>query len=173
MARLSRREKEKNDPAAPLEGRRFVADEPGPAYEPLIAHYCAFCKSPFSESVELLHDGDCLECSSPLFAPPESLRGLGRRVVGRIERDDPIELCVNWPEPAVPGRLVDLSPTGLRCITPWPLDVGERVKVDSRRFLAVGEVAHRERAAGETLAGLVFLTVRFQDARGAFVSIKA
>jgi hypothetical protein len=172
VARLSQ-PKQDEDLATAADGRRFAAKEPGPAYEPLIRYYCAFCKTPFSETVELLHDGDCLECSSPLFAPPESLRELGRRVVSRIERDDPIELCVNWPEPAVPGRLVDLSPTGLRCITPWPLDVGECVKVDSRRFLAVGEVAHRERTADETLAGLRFLTVRFQETRGAFVSIKA
>ena len=67
----------------------------------------------------------------------------------------------------------DLSPTGLSCVTSWPLDVGECVKVDSRDFLAVGEVAHRERIAEETRAGLRFLAVRFRAARGAFVSIEA
>jgi curved DNA-binding protein CbpA len=171
VARLSGQDEAK--PAGATKARRATAPRPAAAYQPLIAHYCAFCKTPFSESVERQHDGDCLECSSPLFSPPESLSGLGRRVVSRIERDDPVELCMNWPEPAVPGRLVDLSPTGLRCITPWPLDIGECVKVDSARFLAVGEVAHRERIAEGTLAGLRFLTVRFREARGAFVSIKA
>ncbi len=60
-------------------------------------------------------------------------------------------------------------------VPPLPLksESAERVKVDSRHFLAVGEVAHRERIAEETRAGLRFLAVRFRAARGAFVWIEA
>jgi hypothetical protein len=155
---------------APASDRRDVL----PPYEARITCYCQFCKTPFSESdATPHHERDCVECASPLFPPPESLLALGRREVSRRERDDPIDLYVHWPAEAVAGRLIDLSPTGLRFSAGWPLDVGERVKVDSHRFRAVGEIVHREPFGEGTNAGLRFLAVRFEDARGAFVSIQA
>ena len=72
----------------------------------------------------------------------------------------------------ISGRLTDLSPTGMRCETAARLDPDDVVKVASPGFDAVGSVAHCQREGGTTLAGLRFLTVRFQLATGNFQSIK-
>ena len=141
-------------------------------WEPLILSYCAFCKTPHARPEDDA-EARCGECASPLFPPPASLRGLARRAVARVLRDDPIQLFTNWPMNGIPGRLTDLSPTGLRCETRAHLDEDDVVKVSSPAFDAVGSVAHAQREAETTSAGLRFLTVRFQQATGNFQSIKA
>ncbi len=143
-------------------------------YRPLITRYCPFCRTPYARrQLESGGAPDCLECRSPLRSPDEALLVLGRRVVSRMRRNDPVRVSVHWPERPRAGRLLDLSPTGLCCTTSWPLDLGDRVKAEGERFTAVGEVAHRGRRGGELVAGLLFLTARFHDAQGAFLSVKA
>lgn len=150
-------------------------------YEPLISDYCKFCMTPHAyaeQPGELPREFDsavrCRECDSPLFSPPTALMALGRREVARLGRDEAAILHVDWPGPRVSARALEISPTGLRCRTDWPIEKGERVRVDLSVLCAVGEVTHHRRwnaGAGEvTEAGLRFLTVAFERPKGGFFS---
>lgn len=151
------------------------AAAPRAAYDPLITRYCAFCKAPHGRApTNLDEEADCLECRSPLFPPPAALRELGRRVVSRIERDAEVALEVGWPPARVVARVVDMSPTGMRCTVAWPLDLGDLVRVDGAGVCAVAEVAHRvERPRRMIEAGMRFVTARFERERGGFLSVEA
>ncbi|MEZ4217257.1 MAG: DnaJ domain-containing protein [Myxococcota bacterium] len=147
---------------------------PRTSYDPLITRFCAFCKAPHGRTQgELESEADCVECRSPLFPPPAALLELGRRVVSRIERDAEVALEIGWPPARIAARVVDVSPTGMRCTARWPLDVGDLVKIEGAGLRAVAEVAHRaSRARAVVDAGLRFVTARFARERGGFLSIE-
>jgi len=143
-----------------------------PAYQPLIKAYCAFCKRPHSSVEEHSPDARCVECRSPLFPPPRALLELARRTLERVSRADPVTLFFDWPSQGIPGRVTDLSPTGMRCETNAPLDQNDVVKITSDHFDAVGSVAYTRHIESLTEAGMRFLTVRFPRAVGTFRSLK-
>jgi hypothetical protein len=66
--------------------------------------------------------------------------------------------------------MLDLSPTGLRLLTPKVCDVGDIIKIDAQRLQAVGVVVHAHRDRAGTTAGIKFHTVAFQTTRGSFLS---
>ena len=143
-----------------------------PTFEPQITSFCAFCKTPSGVS-ECEAESACRECQSPLFAPPESLRARARRNVARTERNGILELYRYWPSPAQRAKLVDLSPTGMRFSCAATFDEGEVIKIDSRNFRAVGEVAHRRSGWFSHHTGIRFVSVIFRASRGGFVSMRA
>ena len=120
-----------------------------------------------------MEGGECHECESPLFAPPKALLEQARRAVARVERAGLVTLYRYWPDRGTRGRLVDLSPTGMRFESVAKFEAEELVKVDGAGFRAVGAVAHRRSGFLANTAGLRFLTVSFETQRGGFVSTRA
>jgi curved DNA-binding protein CbpA len=140
-------------------------------YVPLITRFCVFCKTPHAR-VETSDHELCGECRSPLFAPPEELRAMARRAVARVKRSGRLLLYRYWPGRALRATLVDLSPTGMRFESAVPFEEGEVIKIDARKFCAVGAVAHRRVGWMAHDTGIRFLTVSFQETLGGFVSAK-
>ncbi len=141
-------------------------------YKPTIRSFCAFCKRPHMQVEESEPGASCVECDSPLFPPPRALADLARRTLTRLARPDHVKLFFEWPSSGVPGKVVDLSPMGMRCETTARLDPNDVVKISSDRFNAVGSVSHSKRLDSLTNAGMRFLAVRFPLSVGNFRSLK-
>jgi curved DNA-binding protein CbpA len=142
-------------------------------YEPLITQYCLFCKTPHYSSPSVLEEAGCRECGSPLFAPPADFLDQARRALGRSPSNEDLGFYTFWPGKRMRGRMLDLSPTGLRLLTPKVCETGDILKIDARRLQAVGVVAHQHRDGTGTTAGIKFYTVAFHHSRGSFLSTRA
>lgn len=143
------------------------------AYEPLISTYCLFCKTPHQADRSALEETGCLECASPLFPPRGDLVDQIRRSCGRSPQDEEIGYYTFWPGARQSGRLLDLSPTGLRFFMAMACQVGDIIKIDTRRLQAVGTIAHQDASRRGAVAGVKFHTVGFLTPRGSFVSARA
>jgi len=139
-------------------------------YEPLITGYCAFCKTPHQHGSSLAEHTRCVECGSPLTPPTLDRFKRAGRTLERMRGDDPIAYYVYWPGTRLCGHIHDLSPSGMRFATEYPLSPGQVIKIDTPRFQAIGEVAHARTNTGDTAVGLKFLTVQFAKQRGTFLS---
>ena len=157
------------DPAPHHQPARY----PHARYEPLIKQYCLFCKTPHYATSSILEEVGCMECGSPLFAPPADFLAQARRVLGRSPLEEDLGFYTFWPGQRVRGRSLDLSPTGLRLLTWKTCEPGDIIKIDAERFQAVGEVVHAHREHALTTAGIKFHTVMFPASRGSFLSSRA
>ena len=63
------------------------------------------------------------------FPPPQKLLELARRALSRVSRADPLALFFDWPSSSIPGKLINLSPTGLKCERRARLDLNDIVKI--------------------------------------------
>ena len=145
---------------------------PGSGYEPLITRYCLFCKTPHQSSSSALEEAGCTECGSPLFAPPPDFLDQARRALGRSPINENLSFYTFWPGKRLRGRMLDLSPTGLRLLTPKVCEMGDIIKIEAQRLQAVGVIVHQHRDRAGTTAGIKFHTVAFQAARGSFLSTR-
>ena len=143
------------------------------AYEPIITRYCLFCKTPHHASHSALEETGCVECASPLFPPQADFLEEARRSLGRSPQDEEIGFYTSWPSKRFSGRLLDLSPTGLRFHTRQECALGDIIKIDAKRLQAVGAIAHHHRDRSGTTAGVSFHSVGFRVPRGSFVSARA
>ena len=114
-----------------------------------------------------------MECGSPLFAPPADFLDQARRALGRSPLEEDLAFYTFWPGKRLRGRMLDLSPTGLRLLTSKVCETGDIIKIDAQRFQAVGEVVHQHRDRTGTTAGIKFHTVTFHASRGSFLSTRA
>ncbi len=153
--------------AAPVAARRRAG-----AYEPLVTRYCLFCKTPHHDVPSALEHG-CVECGSPLFPPPADFLDHVRRSLGRSPKDEAIGFYTFWPGERYTGRLIDLSPTGLRFLTAHRCETGTILKIEAQGLQAVGAVAHWHDDPQGITAGVRFHTVGFQAQRGSFISTSA
>ncbi len=101
---------------------------------------------------------------------------MSARETGRIEylvdisyRDDP------WRRDSTPGKVTDLSPTGLRFLSRKRLTRGCVIKIDTPTLSAVARVTRSEPDAetGAFSTGFRFLTLYLGRPRGSFVSVRA
>ncbi len=119
---------------------------------------------------------NCANCRSPLQpvdrAGPRSGR---RRAIPRLPHRASVRLFMSWPA-AQPewGRVLDLSPWGLRLQCAVGLSAGAVVKIDSELFSAVGRIADCQPASGrhEHAVGVEFITLEFRRAHGSFVTTR-
>ena len=144
-------------------------------YVPCILRFCRFCKTPHAQT-QSSSRGECVECRSPLFSPPElpseSLLTQSRRAIERVKRKGSLDLYRFWPSRAARARLVDLSPMGMRFTSTAAFDEGEVLKIDARDFRAVGKVTRRRAGWMDNDMGVQFLSVAFQKTVGSFVSTR-
>ncbi len=112
----------------------------------------------------------CERCKSPLFFAEDVREPGGGRICDRVRKSEIIWFYVYWPGERLPGRLFDISPTGMRLESEYGLHQGQIVKIDGISFKAVGEVVHSQTKKNEiTSSGIRFLSVDFFTARGNFL----
>ena len=152
-----------------------------PDAERYAAHRCLFCGAAHGLDRTLTRDDDCRECGSPLYpAERQRLEYSGQRMLRRIPKRREIDLYVTWPQPApYSAEMRDISLNGMRFAAAAPLEQNQIVKIDCASCAAVARVAHcehdgRDSAGAECwLVGVEFLTLRFRNARGTFISARA
>lgn len=135
---------------------------------------CLFCHTPDAPA-----DGDdqhlCSHCGSPL-QPVEPLKLYPelRRTLDRVELDEEIQYYTDWPQAPRPGRLCDISPTGLALNIGENLQVDEIIKIESRFISAVGSVVHARTGTrnGWHRIGVKLLTATFQLKQGTFLNVE-
>ena len=144
---------------------------PGPAD----SRTCAFCQADntnSSEDAEAL----CSGCGAPLMLVESDSGNVSVRKTGRIEYladisylDDP------WRRDSTTGKVMDLSPTGLRFLSRKRLTRGCVIKIDTPTLCAVARVTRSEPDAetGAFSTGVRFLTLKLGRPRGTFVSERA
>lgn len=154
---------------------RRAAEHYGPlsnkaAYEPAINLYCEFCKTPHSRSPIADDYGLCNECDSPLYSSKNELNSSQIRDLSRLNLEDSLSYYEYWPDHSKAAVMTDISPGGLRFTTDHSLNVGQVIKIDGARFKAVGRVSHIQHDNEHLIAGIKFLSIKFQKQRGNFVS---
>jgi DnaJ-like protein/PilZ domain-containing protein len=145
------------------------------------AHRCLFCGTEHGLDHTLERGDDCRECASPLYpAERHRLEYSGQRMLRRIPSRRAIDLYVSWPQAAAyQAEMRDISLNGMQFAVGAPLQANQIVKIDCASCAAVGRVAHCERdldrpdGVERWLVGVEFLTLRFRNARGTFVSARA
>jgi hypothetical protein len=100
---------------------------------------------------------------------------LGQRAVERFGRSFKLMLFTRYPQQkGYAARSEDVSLKGIRLSTRSSLKLGQRVRLFSDAFDAVGEVVHcgldLRGWRSRTIAGVSFLTLRFHQPSGVFVS---
>lgn len=147
---------------------RTSANPEEAAFEPAITRYCDFCKTPHNFDPDGGRDRFCPVCASPLFSSVDDMSGKSARALMRCAKSGGIVFYVYWPGRGMAGRLLDLSPSGLRFRTEYGLDVGQTIKIDAEKFKAVGDVVHSRFVDGLHDSGVHFRTVAFSSPTGNF-----
>jgi PilZ domain len=143
--------------------------------ETLVRNVCLFCGAPHGLQRRLERDDDCGRCGSPLCpAERHRLEYSGQRMLSRIPKHHAIDIYVTWPQaaPAV-GHMRDLSLNGMQFTCVTRLQANQIVKVICSELHALARVAHTNRdidTADRWITGVEFLTLRFRQIRGSFVS---
>jgi curved DNA-binding protein CbpA len=138
---------------------------------------CLFCGAPHDLKRALEHDDQCGRCASPL-SPAERHRFeySGQRMLNRIPKQRGIEIWVAWPqEAALRAEMRDLSLNGMSFIIAARFHLNQVVRIDCSELRALARVAHIEDAPegrGLFSVGVEFMTLRFRQVRGSFVSAK-
>ena len=142
-------------------------------YQAVILHYCTFCKTPYRSQANLYGNENCLECTSPLtLLERESLK-LFRRTMKRITIQGDFLFYLFWPGKPYCGFFQDSSSSGLRFWSQQPVDLQEIIKVDASNLQAIAEITHTSAERNGTSVGARFITVKFDQIRGNFISAKA
>lgn len=143
-------------------------------YQAVILHYCAFCKTPYHpHHANIYGNESCLECGSPINTiEHESLRLL-RRTKKRIAMQGDCLFYLFWPGKPYRGSFQDLSSNGVRFWSQQSLDLGEIVKIDAANLQAVTEVTHTSAEGNGVSVGTRFITAKFDQSRGNFISVEA
>jgi hypothetical protein len=126
----------------------------------------------------LERDDECGHCASPLYAAERHrFEFSGQRMLRRIPKRHTIAVWVTWPQ-ALPyeAELRDLSLNGMSFASSVLLQLNQVVRIDCSELRALGRVAHTQKDAENRHAftvGIEFLTLRFRQIRGSFVSTEA
>ncbi len=153
----------------------FEIDVPEPVVPP--ANACSFCGLPHNFSqLDDLSDTGCERCGSALqLVSSERMEQFGQRAVERFGRSIALLLYTRYPQSrAHAGQSEDMSLNGIRVRTRASLQPGQRVRLVSDAFDAVGEVVRSavdfQGFRPRTTAGVSFLALRFKRPSGVFVS---
>jgi hypothetical protein len=162
--------------AAPKPSSQSVpAHDDTRADDSLATHLCLFCGSPHG-LVRSIDPGDeCGRCASPLYpAERHRLDYSGQRMLHRVLKQREIDIYVTWPQPeAYRGEMRDLSLNGMQFAAGVRLQANQIVKIDCRELRALARVAHTKSdgdAIDRWTTGVEFLTLRFWQVRGSFLS---
>ena len=166
-----KRADEEIDAAAPPSGPGHSAPER--SHSP---HQCIFCGATHDHGLAIVEDTTCMACNSPLFpAGHHRLEHSGQRAVARIDKNQHITVYTEWPQaPGFSGRTEDISLNGMRFVTHADLAEGQYIKIVSQIAEAIAQVSNLSRrghgASATNVAGVSFVTLRFRQSLGGFVS---
>lgn len=126
---------------------------------------CLFCEAGNHEVDQ------CDTCGSPL-APvaqvPET--SSSKRLLERIQKLHPMTLTLYWPGSPVAAQSLDISPRGIRFVTALELREQDIVKIDCSVCTAVARIAHVKPDNNGFSHGAEFLTLKFKQPVGTFIS---
>ena len=95
----------------------------------------------------------------------------------RIPKRHAIHIWVTWPQAApFQSEMRDLSLNGMSFVSAVRVQHNQVVRIDCSELRALARVAHIERdteGSGGFNVGVEFLTLRFRQIRGSFVSAEA
>lgn len=137
---------------------------------------CPFCNS--ARPARQIYPGpaDCPNCGAPLETA-NNLRLIqnARRAVARSSRNEAIAICLTPGTKRYPGTLRDLSPNGMQLLSPTPLQINQVIQITCAALTATGRITYCNRVSGsgQFVAGLEFLTLRFYERSGTFLSVSA
>jgi len=137
---------------------------------------CVFCETPHDQGENIDSEVGCGTCGSPLAtARNQRIESVGKRAVERIGKKQKIMFFTHWPQHSgFKGHTEDISLHGMRFATRQPLVTGQRLKIVSNVVEAVANVTHcmheRRGWATHCIAGVSFVTLRFVQSVGGFVS---
>jgi hypothetical protein len=98
-------------------------------------------------------------------------------MLARVPNTHAVSFYTRWPQPApFIGQLRDVSLNGMLLQSGVRLRANQVVKIDCTICRALARVAHCRRdpdGADQWLVGLEFITLRFANKRGSFVSAQA
>lgn len=139
---------------------------------------CLFCGAPHDLERALETDDECGRCGSPIFpAERHRLEYSGQRMLRRIPKVHAINLWVTWPQDApIRAEMRNLSLNGMSFASNVRFEPNQIVRIECTELRALGRIAHVEHDASGAerfSAGVEFLTLRFRQIRGSFVSTKA
>jgi curved DNA-binding protein CbpA len=139
---------------------------------------CLFCGGLHGLERSLERDDECARCASPLFpAERHRLEYSGQRMLRRIPKAHAINVWVTWPQDApIRAEMRNLSLNGMSFASNVRFEPNQIVRIDCTELRAVGRIAHVENdsSGGQRFsAGVEFLTLRFRQIKGSFVSAKA
>ena len=138
---------------------------------------CVFCNTRHNMGNNIGPDDICPKCESPVFpAKKQTAEICGKRTIQRINKEWSVRFYSSWPdsEPHI-GKTRNVSLNGMQLITTESLDVKQLVKITSSELDAVANIVNRQLGVSEKSAewsyGLEFLTLRFHQAHGTFISL--
>lgn len=145
------------------------------AVESGFGHHCLFCGTLHALERALQRADECGTCSSPLYpAERHRLEVSGQRMLKRIPKQRGVEIRVTWPQPLPhTGEMRDVSLNGMSFVTAVELALEQIVRIDCTELRALGRVAHVAPDPVDRLlrrTGVEFLTLKFWQVRGSFVS---
>jgi len=136
--------------------------------------FCTFCKTSLAPVVQT--GKNCPTCNVPLPLPQERDLSLEKsRQIARMKKNDLIFYSCTWPETLKEGKMIDLSPKGMRFSCPEKIDPGTVLKITTPVLKACGVVTNQRqerenhRISFET--GISFVAVTFEETRGSFISV--
>jgi hypothetical protein len=139
---------------------------------------CLFCGALHALERALERDDECGRCRSPLYpAERHRLEYSGQRMLRRIPKVHAIDVWVTWPQDApIPAEMRNLSLNGMSFASAVRFEPNQIVRIDCTELRALGRVAHIEHDASSRepfSVGVEFLTLRFRQVRGSFVTAEA
>ncbi|WP_295623524.1 molecular chaperone DnaJ [uncultured Nitrosomonas sp.] len=141
-------------------------------YRAMITYYCFFCKTPYVPQTGFYQSENCLECASPLLLLNHKNMESTRRTMMRTPVRGELVFYLFWPGRPVQGIFQDLSPAGMRFLTDVILDFNDVIKIDAPNFQAVAEVTHKRHESHGVSVGTRFITVKFDQQHGNFVTLQ-
>lgn len=141
--------------------------------QPIITHFCNFCKTPHTTHSMEYRFECCIECESPLFNTLKEAGQQLQRSLSRIEWNGKLKIYNDWPGNKHCGTLTNLSPGGLGFTTSHAFQPGQIIKVDGEHFKCVAKVMHCNNSITGKSIGSCFITVLFNRQQGTFVSTQA
>ena len=138
------------------------------------ASCCVFCGHPHAQGVQVTRETSCANCSSPLALKQQQvISASGSRAIARYPKQQPIQFYVDWPGSAQLGRTLDVSPNGMLFETTTALQRQQVIKICCALCDATARVAHVKIGADTVAIGVEFITLRFAQTQGGFVSVDA
>ena len=132
--------------------------------------YCIFCHTAYTRQQNPYQNNVCIECASPLPVSADEQFEQKRRTNIRINTKGEFNFYLFWPDKPYEGILQDISPRGVRFLADAPLEPYDIIKIDASNFKAVAEVAHKQSVTNNTSIGVRFLTFKFEQQCGNFLT---